>query len=617
MTLQEIREIAINSAEVYYKYLADNDKGLQTIEVFEMTQLRVGSSLHLTLRLSAKIVDTESISIKLKGSNQKYAVVQSITKKEDENREENNQEEEVPKILFVHYNEDKHILKVEIDQKITKEFAGIIKSRDIQVVSDLKFLVRRVRDWYERNGAKLALPTQSSVLSVNNLFNEIEYLEGLEPSENQKQSLYNIFNTPFSYIWGAPGTGKTQFVLAYAVLHYIRSGQRVAILAPTNNALEQVLRGVVKMTDLAGIPRHKIVRMGKASQAFAEEFPELCPHIKKKVTVKEPNMFADELPVQEKKEEENVEFVKNVGERLNVHLIGCTLDYYAGEYNEKKMNVQHIFLDEAGYANMIKACMLFNHKVPITFLGDHAQLPPVCELNDFSIEKEREFENMFLWAQSAIYIETLFSLSKEEVRYQYLKNSTPELLRTSKTLLNTTYRFGESLAKVLAFHVYSLEFSSGKTDGNTKISFIHASKQEGFKSRTSVSEVVAIKFLTTILKHKGVSDYAILTPYKKQVKLLSQHLPDERKKLKILTVHGSQGREWDTVIVSVADTSDKWFVDSLNPASRGLNLVNTAVSRARKELIIVCDTEYWRHQHGQLISDLVRIGKEIKMESIF
>ena len=82
-----------------------------------------------------------------------------------------------------------------------------------------------------------------------------------------------------------------------------------------------------------------------------------------------------------------------------------------------------------------------------------------------------------------------------------------------------------------------------------------------------------------------------------------------------MTVHGSQGREWDTVIVSVADTSDKWFVDSLNLASRGLNLVNTAVSRARKELLIVCDTTYWKRQTGQLISDLIRIGEEVKDET--
>jgi len=597
MTPKEIRDTAINSADVYYKYLADNDKGLQVIDVFDVKPFRFAKTLQLVLRLSAKIVDVDSIFIYLKTNNKKYNVVQfglyREGKREEVEIKEVNEdaEDKAPRetVRMIMYNENKHTLRLDIPEKHTKDFINL-KSSDIQIISDLKFLVWRVREWYDKNGAKIALPTNLSILK--DTINEIEFLENLEPSDNQKQSLYNIFNNPFSYIWGAPGTGKTQFVLAYAVLHYIRNGHRVGILAATNNALEQVLRGVIKMTDKAAIPRNVIARKGNPSQGFLHDFPELFPHLLKK----------------EKQQQDNTETEQNI------QLIACTLDYYASEYKDRKMNMQHLFLDEAGYANMIKAGMLFNHKVPITFLGDHAQLPPVCELNDFSIEREKEFESMFLWAQSAIYIETLFNLSKEEVRYQYLKNITPTLRYVSKTSLNTTYRFAENLAKVLGYHVYSLDFSSGNKDSVTQIYYIHATKEEEYKSRTSITEVIAIKSLTRILNHKGISDYAILTPYKNQVKMLGQHLPDERKEFKIMTVHGSQGREWDTVILSVTDTSDKWFVDSLNPNSRGLNLVNTAVSRARKRLFIVCDTNYWKRQTGQLITDLIRVGKEINLD---
>ena len=592
MTSKEIREIAINSAETYYKYLEDNDKGLQEINVFDIKSFQLQESLQLNLRLSAKIVDTGSIFVLLRTNGKQYPVQQK-----GEGRDYGEEPEEIGeeglfekgKVWLLNYNEDKHLLNIEISSELAHEFKNL-KNKDLLVISDLKFLVRRVRDWYDKNGAKIALPTNKSILKDK--IHEIEYLQGLEPSENQKQSLYSIFNNPFSYIWGAPGTGKTQFVLAYAVLHYIRNGHRVGILAPTNNALDQVLRGVIKMTDKAGIPRNVISRMGIPTHAFAEEFPEICPKKKK----------------EQSQEEEDIE------QQTNILLRACTLDTYSSAYKDSKMNVKHLFLDEAGYANMIKAGMLFNHKVPITLLGDHAQLPPVCEVNDFSIEKEEEFENLFLWAQSSIYFETLFDLSKEEVRHQYLKNITPKLKHIFKTSLNTTYRFGENLAKVLGLHVYSLDFCSQNRDSETKVFYIHAPKQDAYKSRESITEVMAIKRLTALLKKKGLSDYAILTPYKKQVKLLGQHLPDERSEMKILTVHGSQGREWDTVIVSVADTSDKWFVDTLNLASRGLNLVNTAVSRTRKDLILVCDASYWKRQTGQLISDLIHIGREIKIE---
>ena len=67
----------------------------------------------------------------------------------------------------------------------------------------------------------------------------------------------------------------------------------------------------------------------------------------------------------------------------------------------------------------------------------------------------------------------------------------------------------------------------------------------------------------------------------------------------VMTIHSSQGREWDTVIISVCDndTTNRdvklRFTSSLEPYS-GLNVINTAVSRAKKNLIIVCDYEFWK-----------------------
>ena len=89
----------------------------------------------------------------------------------------------------------------------------------------------------------------------------------------------------------------------------------------------------------------------------------------------------------------------------------------------------------------------------------------------------------------------------------------------------------------------------------------------------------------------------------------------------IVTVHGSQGREWDAVLFSVVDTADKFFVDSLNQKSDGKKLVNTAVSRARKRIIIVCDYSYWINQKKQLICRILEKAKKyqgtnLKVESV-
>ena len=66
---------------------------------------------------------------------------------------------------------------------------------------------------------------------------------------------------------------------------------------------------------------------------------------------------------------------------------------------------------------------------------------------------------------------------------------------------------------------------------------------------------------------------------------------------KVFTIHGSQGREWDTVILSVVETTHSGF---LTPV-----LINTAVSRAKKCLILVCDADYWKTRDEHLIGGLL------------
>ncbi len=798
MTAEEIRTIALDSSNIYYEYLENNNKGIQEVDVYDLEYIP-GKYTVLKLRLSAKLFDTEAIFFRNLRNNSEY---------------------DSSNIKIIEYDNDKNILLIKPDEKILSDFEGLHKN-DLKVISDLKFLVERVKIWFEKNGDKLSLPKNVSKYSAN--FEDLEFFsdKNFQPSENQKQSLKNIFSSPFSYIWGAPGTGKTQFVLAYAVLHYVKKNDTIAILAPTNNAIEQVLKGIIKMTDKAGIDRKQIIRLGTPSKKFAEAYPEVCEEkgIQKKIaeidrqinilqrmlnfqneqraieqlknltsefdhldklsdlireekkklnevnneikrkdidiklfaeniinqtqqlekkrskirsithkivkiftsksTLIEKEIFEIENKIQnikrdleytkyelseinkkknlieiniidvEKVASQKINLVKNQAksiiefnetistlsvantretrkkidriifqktekievdeylfteyqnnqsnsirselehyrslraklaissteERLkSVNIIACTLDGYIGRYTEQRLNVEHIFLDEAGYANIIKALTLFNHSVPISFLGDHKQLPPVCEINDSIIEKESRFFNVFLWAQSAIFLDTLFSITNDLCRIQYLKNIQFNSNIISTTSLNSTYRFGNNLAKILAKYVYSNNFNSNNPTGETQILYIDAKKTETLRSRTSMNEVLEIKKIVHNLKKDGNQDFVILAPYKNQIKLINNSLPQERNDLKILTVHGSQGREWDTVILSIVDTSDKWFVDSTIPISKGLNLINTAVSRAKKNLIIVCDKNYWILQKGQLVSELINCGKEIKFQ---
>ena len=97
-----------------------------------------------------------------------------------------------------------------------------------------------------------------------------------ELSNNQRESVIQALGNPVSYVWGAPGTGKTQMVLSNAILQYIKIEESVLLVAPTNNALEQSLRGLINILDKNNISNKCIVRFGHATSEFVTQYPAIC-----------------------------------------------------------------------------------------------------------------------------------------------------------------------------------------------------------------------------------------------------------------------------------------------------------------------------------------------------
>lgn len=804
MNIPEIKELAITSSDTYYKYLADckPPKGRSEINVFSIENVSQNECI-FKLKISSKIFDLDAIVFSIPSTKKEYTTMD---------------------VKIVEYDYDTNTLLIKPIATISHEFE-VLPSFGLVIISDLKFLIKRVRDWFESNGSSVQIPTLISSISEN--YSSFTY-GSLLPSIEQEDAIKCIFSNPFSYIWGAPGTGKTQFVLAYSIIQYIKAGKKVAIFAPTNNSLEQVLYGVLKMTQEAGIKNDKILRLGTPSKKFAKDYAEVCEvkGISKKIeeidnqikifmtiinSKKEQNnlieisknlndlnridvlisrrniiesdikltdrninskensidleqsycndsrkeikileskmnsffyklskIFSDsykeiesKLSIEREKLKKGIESIEilngelldfkklqlknklgqdSINAEINIvlnkvrkicsqhadlkaisntinnvnykerkkllldkisqlqneiptliadalaseyikydenrlidkiksyeqlkkdleqqstekriescNVIAATLDTYIGRYIEKELPISHIFLDEAGYACMIKALVLFRSNIPVTFLGDHKQLPPVCELNDseFNNPEHIEYKDVFIWAQSSIYLESLFSKTKNELFGAYINNQEIIFQRTAKNDLKRTHRFGNSLAHVLNQFVYMNGFGSNMVNGQTEIFFINVPHffpqplHEGRVMRENIHEACAIRDL--VQNQQVIDDFVILTPYTKQMRAIGTLLPKERNDHKILTVHGSQGREWDTVILSIVDTDKKFFTDSKNKTSRGINLINTAVSRAKNRLIIVCNTNYWTTQPNQLIKGILEQAKNFKI----
>lgn len=798
--------LAVSGSEQYYDYLEKVGKGLAAIDVVQILHTDPAPTI-FDLVLAQHPRTTDDLQIQIKTAVYEQSEIRTIL-----------------------YDKDTHTLQIAVSAQALGVFLRAAPA-DVQVVSDLRFLVKRVRSWYVQYGTQICMPC-----SKPNVF---AYRGGdvQQPSDDQAEAIHGALHNPFSYVWGAPGTGKTKLVLSQCILAYLESGKRILISAPTNNAVEQTLYGVLDVLKKAGIAYNgRLLRLGTASAEFAEKYPGVC---EKKAYAQSLSALSDELlalsaeitdletGVKQRKElaalQKRQELFSQIKAELydNIDLAGalqqeqkekklrrdllaskrtaasaqlrtqkqelehsisqakslslaveryssgwrrwllrkrlinyqnsltkaldesekCSVrkeateqtiadiddelevldaaleqlpeqwkpalrridtllkrlnprfsvsaDYtYRGEFladrlctaleqSEMRLRTQieqltqeqsdketpledmqnaldekrqrladleekkgaqesalgaavsncqilaatvdtclgrlppgsvlsdfaHVFLDEAGYCSLVKAATLTAYHCPLTFLGDHMQLPPVCEMNDADIEKHPA---VAVWAQSALYVED--ALTGGDVARGYLKHEAANFVQMQKFDLVHTYRFGEALASVLANNVYSEQFH-GDLANNTEIYFIHAKKSRGKMTRTNTGEREAIWFY---LQMHPDEDIGVITPYRNQRTLLTEVLKKYRGPSETaLTVHGAQGREWDTVLFSVVDTTDKWFTSTKIPESNGLQIINTAVSRAKKKLILVCDYDYWSKQENELLGELLKVAQPI------
>ncbi len=334
-------------------------------------------------------------------------------------------------------------------------------------------------------------------------------------------------------------------------------------------------------------------------QNLVEKFDETLSELK--------NIEYDEdLPsLIEQKEKEYQDYVAKLKDILSEKLIiACTLDYATIHMDTLREgiahSISHLFVDEAAYCPLIKAGVFFSFGVPLALFGDHMQLPPICEMDKRAITTVPENKNVFMYDLSAIYFADLFddSIDMESIYQTYILNKPPLFGLVNVTFLTKTFRFGQKLAFILDQYIYHKGFH-GVNTAQTEVIVIDAPRGQEPDLRCSRAEARAIQ---KYLHDTKPDDYVILAPYKAQCRAIENelHLPVGS----VLTVHASQGREWDTVILSVTDARNPFFMSSKLAKSDGVHIINTAVSRVRNKLVLVLDYECWKRANGELIADI-------------
>ncbi len=642
---------------------------------------------------------------------------------------------------FVSYDD----ISKTVVMKASKEIANLVRPGQedkVEVIHDFKFLIKRIHDFLEKYGDRLEYPCKGSMSR-----DSIRIPETSNPSRLQAEAIEMCLTEPSSYVWGAPGTGKTQYVLANSIINDIRNGKKVAVFAPTNTSVEQVLLGLIK--EIKHNPEFAktvdldkdVLRVGVPSMQFLSNFPSMCE--KKSVkrnqkvlrhTIKALRETADEMRIdalerdfksfmdlkedyQKASKDERIriedsfealiEKAKAIpvlkGAMSNVSILDmwgsvddlikaayrrprprrymdeyaqfsiqdmeelianqqAQLDsvtnpktlYWKKKYSKKQepemsyqeakekskagatlstaklivctphqfvhrmvpkgvdgtekhvLDVGHIYVDEVGYSNLMHIISLFTNRCPITFLGDHMQLDPVFTMDrEFAINQIRtrgEYCHAFLWGTSAIHLEELFfKPDLSVIQRSFIEDLDPPYEHMKLTVLKESYRFGQNLARILDEKVYGNVGLSGiSQNGSLLISCISAPGTDVNYSNESEAEAIG-QFVRSLSADDGT--VAVLAPYNNQVFAINQKLKGTGTT--VMTIHKSQGREWDTVIISVTnnDPDSRSFMNTTS--IRNLKLINTAVSRAKRHLVIVCDFDKWAGRKDQLISSLV------------
>ncbi len=641
-----LQDEAVRSAQIYLDYLtAHKDEGLGMVRARVRGIQSSLLSAEMVLTMDRVIRSGDGLVLRVGGT-----VYENVV------------ENEHYRILSI----NRRKVVIEPSEEVAAHIEGAFENREPVILeSDLTFLVKRVKSWYEKHGDKVVLP-----------FSSFRVLCPLDPenpialSDNQYNCASLAMSSSLTYIWGAPGTGKTKHVLASCVLSYIRAGKKVVLAAPTNAALEQSLRGLLQALvrvggiDVAGT----VIRLGVPGEDFHLGWKDVCEDgaydwmkmdISEKVSeLKYQNTLIDEalalragngrngavdsfagksnevLKAEKKKNIDAVNALLTRSRKLTEQgimsqigefsVVAATVDACIFKLPPEGAFVpDHVFLDEAGYCNVIKGMTLLGFGKPLTLLGDHMQLPPVFE-GETELLSDPANNLTRLWKISSLFMEDAIS-SGDLNEYCEHEPHKPGFDRMQVGALTETHRFGPELASVLARRIYGPRFCS-RSENETQILYINVPKSDADKKKDEIGKSRRIShrearcariLMENNLSHMGMT-VGIITPYRKQRRLLSDTMESLMKKYHldedmdedVVTVHRAQGREWDIVLFSVTDCYDeKYYTNSRLPES--MKLINTAVSRARKMLVLIGDAGDWKGKPGQLISELFAVGKEI------
>ncbi|GLT41983.1 hypothetical protein SLA2020_160070 [Shorea laevis] len=399
---------------------------------------------------------------------------------------------------------------------------------------------------------------------------------------------------------GPPGTGKTTTVVEI-ILQEVKRGSKILACAASNIAVDNIVERLVPH-------RVKLVRLGHPArllpqvldsaldaQVLQGDNSSLANDIRKEIKAlngkllktKDRNTRRDiqkELRNLSKEERKRQQLaVTDVIKGADVVLTTLT-----GAFSRKLENSSFnlVIIDEAAQALEIACWIALLKGSRCILAGDHLQLPPTIQ----SVEAERKGLGRTLFERLAdLYGDEIMSMLTVQYRMH-------ELIMdwSSKELYDSKIKAHPSVAAHMLFDLENVKRTSSTEPTllliDTAGCDMEEKKDEEDSSLNEGEAEIAISHAKR-LTQSGVlaSDIGIITPYAAQVVLLKmlRSNEDKLKDVEISTVDGFQGREKEAILISMVRSNSTKEVGFLSDRRR----MNVAVTRARRQCCLVCDTE--------------------------
>ncbi|MBR5033258.1 MAG: AAA family ATPase [Treponema sp.] len=290
----------------------------------------------------------------------------------------------------------------------------------------------------------------------------------------------------------------------------------------------------------------------------------------------------------------------NVRRMQKVFPVFCSTCLSTQKIGEAQLYFDMTIMDEASQCNSAVSLVPIMRGKQLMLVGDPQQLNPVITL-DQNINDE---------------LKAKYNVNDS---YDYIKNSIYKTFLANdsvsqETLLHNHYRCAKPIIDFNNKKYYNNQlYVKSKVYEEAPLVFCDVTDTYSADKNTSPKEVDEI--IQYIREHPD-QNIGIITPFKNQKDLIDSRLKEEKiSNVACGTVHAFQGDEKDVILFSLALT-DKTGEKTYEWLKNNRELINVAVSRAKKKLIIVSNKKELNRLHksggDQDIDDLYDLANYVQ-----